>query len=229
MEKKRCIFLVEGPTDKQRFSVLQKLFKENELVIIPFNTDVLTQKAYSKKYKSLIKEALNKEKTYEYSDFDEIVQIIDTDGCFLSDKLIQTDHSISNIKYTNDSIICSNTKALRKQRENKRNNISTILEDGEIKLYYVSTNAEHAFDNKQNASNQEKRQLALKMYANYANNVGALLEKLQSIAPEVKTYEESWLFIKQDNNSLMPYSNIIFWVIDNIDYMKEEYRGFILQ
>ncbi len=229
MIKKRCIFLVEGPTDKQRFSVLQKLFNENELIIIPFQTDVLTQKSYSKKYKTLIKEVLNKEKVYEFNDFDEIVQIIDTDGCFLSDNLIQTNHSVSNIVYTSNSIMCSNVKALCQQREHKRNNISAILESGEIKLYYVSTNAEHAFDNVQNASNQQKRQLALKMYRNYSNNVGALLEKIQDVAPNVKTYEESWSFIKQDNNSLLPYSNIIFWLIDNIEYLKEEYRSYLSQ
>ena len=229
MIRKRCIFLVEGPTDKQRFSVLQKLFNENELIIIPFQTDVLTQKSYSKKYKALIKEVLNKEKVYEFNDFDEIVQIIDTDGCFLSDNLIQTNHSVSNIVYTSSSIVCSNVKALCQQREHKRNNISAILESGEIKLYYVSTNAEHAFDNVQNASNQQKRQLALKMYRNYSNNVGALLEKIQDVAPNVKTYEESWSFIKQDNNSLLPYSNIIFWLIDNIEFLKEEYRSYLSQ
>ena len=229
MIRKRCIFLVEGPTDKQRFSVLQKLFNENELVIIPFQTDVLTQKSYSKKYKTLIKEVLAKEKAYDFNDFNEIVQIIDTDGCFLSDNLIQTNHSVSNIVYTSNSIVCSNVKALCQQREYKRNNISAILESGEIKLYYVSTNAEHAFDNVQNASNQQKRQLALKMYRNYSNNVGALLEKIQDVAPNVKTYEESWSFIKQDNNSLLPYSNIIFWLIDNIEYLKEEYRSYLSQ
>jgi hypothetical protein len=125
--------------------------------------------------------------------------------------------------------MCSNVKALCQQREHKRNNISAILESGEIKLYYVSTNAEHAFDNVQNASNQQKRQLALKMYRNYSNNVGALLEKIQDVAPNVKTYEESWSFIKQDNNSLLPYSNIIFWLIDNIEYLKEEYRSYLSQ
>ncbi len=224
MNKKRCLFLVEGATDRQRFSVLQGLFDKSNLVIIPFQTDVLTKKSYASRYKSNINEVLNKEKVYSFDDFDEIVQIIDTDGCFLSDSLIQKDRSVSNIIYTNTSIICENPEPLIQQRENKRNNIATILKSGMIKLYYVSTNAEHAFDGIQNPPNRKKPDLALKMYANYSKNLGALLEKIKAIAPDVDTFEDSWSFIMKDNNSLLPYSNIIFWLLENVEYMKEEYK-----
>lgn len=227
MCRKRCLFLVEGATDKQRFSVLQKLFDKNELVIIPFQTDVLTNKSYSNRYKTHIKDALNKDKLYDFDDFDEIVQIIDTDGCFLPDSLIQVDRSISGIKYTTSSIICEDPEPLKQQRENKRNNIASILKNGRIKLYYVSTNAEHAFDGIQNPTNRQKRNLALKMYANYSNNLGALLEKIKAIAPDVGTFEESWEFIIKDNNSLLAYSNIIYWLIENAEYMREEYKALL--
>ena len=227
MSKKRCLFLVEGPTDRQRFSVLQNLFDKSDLVIIPFQTDVLTKKTYSNRYKTHIRETLNKEKIYSFEDFDEIIQIVDTDGCFLSDSLIKVDHSVSNIKYMVDSIICPDIGPLLKQRENKRNNITAILSKGEIKLYYVSTNAEHAFDGRQNASTSEKKALALKMYRNYSNNLGALIEKLKSVTPDVNTFENSWSFIMKDNNSLLSYSNIIFWLIDNLEYMKEEFKELV--
>ncbi len=223
MNKKRCLFLVEGATDRQRFSVLQGLFDKSNLVIVPFQTDILTKKSYANRYKTNIKEVLNKEKVYDFESFDEIIQIIDTDGCFLSDSLIQVDHSVTNIKYTTTSIICENPKPLKQQRENKRNNIATILKSGKIKLYYVSTNAEHAFDNIQNANNKQKKLLALKMFAKYSNNLGALLEKLKGVSPDVKTFEDSWDFIMKDNNSLLPYSNVIFWLFENVEYMKKEY------
>ena len=224
MNKKRCLFLVEGPTDRQRFSVLQNLFDKSNLVIIPFQTDVLTKKTYSSRYKTQIREALSKEKVYSFEDFDEIIQIVDTDGCFLSDGLIKVDHSVPNIKYLLDYIICPDIGPLLKQRENKRNNIAAILNNAEIKLYYVSTNAEHVFDGLQNASDKQKKALALKMYRNYFNNLGALIEKFKSIAPKVNTFDESWSFIMKDKNSLLPYSNILFWLIDNVEYMKEEFK-----
>lgn len=224
MGKKRCLFLVEGATDRQRFSVLQGLFDKTNLVIVPFQTDILTKKSYAIRYKTNIKEVLSKDKIYDFDDFDEIVQIIDTDGCFLSDNLIQTDRSVSSIKYTTTSIICEKPEPLKQQRKNKRNNITTILKSGKIKLYYVSTNAEHAFDGIQNPSSKQKRNLALKMFAKYSNNPGALLKKLREISPYVESFEESWKFIIKDNNSLLAYSNIIFWLLENVEYMKEEYK-----
>ena len=229
MSKKRCLFLVEGATDRQRFSVLQGLFDKSNLVIIPFQTDILTKKSYANRYKTNIKEVLNKEKVYDFESFDEIIQIIDTDGCFLSDSLIQVDHSVASIKYTTTSIICENPGPLKQQRENKRNNIATILKSGKIKLYYVSTNAEHTFDNIQNANNKQKKLLALKMFAKYSNNLGALLEKLKDVSPDVKTFEESWSFIMKDNNSLQAYSNIIFWLLENAEFMKEEYKALLIE
>lgn len=228
MIKKRCLFLVEGPTDRQRFSILQKLFDERELIIIPFQTDILTDKTYSRRYKTHINEILNKEKIYSYDSFDEIIQITDTDGCFLSDDLIQVDHSIDKIRYTTSTIICSDMGALLKQRENKRNNIKDILSKNIVRLYYVSTNAEHALDNIQNATVKQKRDLALKMYSNYSNNLGALVEKIKSIAPKCKSYKESWQFIMEGSNSLSPCSNLLFWLVENAAHMKEEYKELVL-
>ena len=229
MSKKRCLFLVEGATDRQRFSVLQGLFDKSYLVIVPFQTDILTKKSYASRYKTNISEVLNKEKIYGFDDFDEIVQIIDTDGCFLPDSLIQVDHGVTSIKYTTTSIICENPGPLKQQRENKRNNIATILKSGKIKLYYVSTNAEHAFDGIQNPPNRKKPDLALKMYAKYSRHLGALIEKLKEISPDVETFEESWSFIMKDNNSLQAYSNIIFWLLENAEFMKEEYKALLIE
>ena len=43
---KKCLFLVEGPYDKLRLSLLEDLFDPNKLVIIPFNCDKLQKKEY---------------------------------------------------------------------------------------------------------------------------------------------------------------------------------------
>ena len=47
--------------------------------------------------------------------------------------------------------------------------------------------------------------------------------KLKEISPDVEAFEESWSFIMKDNNSLQAYSNIIFWLLGNAEFMKEEY------
>ena len=62
------------------------------------------------------------------------------------------------------------------------------------------------------------------MYSNYSKNLGALIEKIKAISPDVESFEESWSFIMEDKNSLLSYSNIMFWIIDNIKFVKEEYK-----
>lgn len=67
------------------------------------------------------------------------------------------------------------------------------------------------------------------MYSKYSNNLWALLEKVKEISPKVTSFEDSWLFIMEGNNSLLPYSNIIFWLFDNVEYMKDEYKEFLFK
>ena len=61
------------------------------------------------------------------------------------------------------------------------------------------------------------------MYAKYSKNLGALIVRLKEISPDAETFEESWNFIMKDNNPLQAYSNIIFWLLGNAEFMKEEY------
>lgn len=65
------------------------------------------------------------------------------------------------------------------------------------------------------------------MYAKYSKNLGALIVKLKEISPDVETFEESWSFIMKDNNSSQAYSDIIFWLLENAESMKEEYKALL--
>lgn len=66
------------------------------------------------------------------------------------------------------------------------------------------------------------------MYAKYSKNLGALIVKLKEISPDVKTFEESWSFIMKDDNSLQAYSNILFWLLENAEFMKKEYKALLV-
>lgn len=67
------------------------------------------------------------------------------------------------------------------------------------------------------------------MYAKYYKNLGALIVKLKEISPDVETFEERWSFIMKDSNSLQAYSNIIFWLLENAEFMKEEYKALLIE
>ena len=49
----KCLFLVEGPYDLLRLSLLKGLFDENKLEIVPLAGDKLTTSNYFKKYEEV--------------------------------------------------------------------------------------------------------------------------------------------------------------------------------
>ena len=84
----KCLMSVEDTFDKLRLDCLLDLFKEDKIVILPLGGDLLTSKNYYRNHKKEIISLLNKEKGYAYEDFNEIIEVIDTDGCFISSKNI---------------------------------------------------------------------------------------------------------------------------------------------
>ena len=98
----KCLFLVEGPYDKQRLILLENLFDKAKLEIFPFGCDMLSEKDYYKNYIEEIKAMLSKEKTFKIDDFNTIVQVCDLDGCFIKDEYIIENKEISKIKYNKD-------------------------------------------------------------------------------------------------------------------------------
>lgn len=216
--------LVEGPYDRQRLSVLSNLFDENKLVLIPFGTDALTEKDYCSNYEKRIEEVLNKEKTNTLSDFGEIVQVCDTDGCFIDDSCVIEDKGIKHIIYEERRIRVIDFKPLVNKRIYKRENINTLLKKNCIKLYYNSTNIDHVFDGIQNPTDLQKRSRAVQMYNKYKNDGKSFIKELIRLCPDSKGYEDSWEFIKKDFHSLGQYTNLIFFVANHFDYLRDEYK-----
>ena len=208
----------------KRLSVLSSLFDEDKLVLIPFGTDVLQIKSYFDDYESRIKSILSKEKTHEFSDFDEIVQVCDTDGCFIRDVDVVEDTSIRKIVYKTNKIIVKDRNNVLLARTNKRENIEQLLLEGKIDLYYNSTNIDHVFDNLQNPSSSDKKQKSMDMYNKYKSDGLGLLEVLVQLCPDNSSYERSWNYIKQDHHSLERATNIIHFVIKHSDSLKAEYK-----
>lgn len=227
MDKRLCLMLVEGPFDKQRLSVLSFLFDEDKLVLIPFGTDPLTTENYPSIYKEKINNLLNKEKTYDLEDFDEIVQVCDLDGCFIDDSLVIEDNTINHIVYSNDKILVKELENYLRTKKIKVSNIDTILKNKNISLYYNSTNIDHAFDNYQNPSKHMKKKYALKMYDHFKKDPIELLDKLFGICPSFVSYEDSWNYMRQGTNSLKAYSNICYFLIEHLDDLKEEFKTIV--
>ena len=221
----KCLFLVEGPYDKQRLILLANLFDKAKLEIFPFGCDMLSEKDYYKNYIEEIKAMLSKEKTFKIDDFNTIVQVCDLDGCFIKDEFIIENKEINKIRYNKDSIEAIDRDNIIERNHRKKENIDELLDDNNIYLFYNSTNIDHVFDNIQNPGNNQKKNYAINMYNKYKNNEILFLEKLFSVNTlKSKTYIDSWEDAKEGFNSLVSNSNLIFFIDMFKECLKEEVR-----
>ena len=123
----KCLFLVEGPYDKQRLILLENLFDKAKLEIFPFGCDMLSEKDYYKNYIEEIKAMLSKEKTFKIEDFNYIIQVCDLDGCFIKDEYVIENKEISKIKYNKDSIEAIDRDKIIERNHIKVDNINMLL------------------------------------------------------------------------------------------------------
>lgn len=225
---KKCLFLVEGPYDKLRLSLLEDLFDPNKLIIIPFNSDKLKKKEYFLQIDSEIKSVLNIEKTYDVADFDYRVQVCDTDGCFIDDSKVLENLYLKHTIYYSDHIETSNLKSFMQERQYKKDNIGNILKKNTIELYYNSTNIDHSFDNIQNPSKKQKKSFALKMYKLYKGDYRSFIKLLYDCNKSgVINYDDSWKYVMKNDNSLSSCSNLLIFILKNYNELKEDVKPIV--
>ena len=223
---KRCLLLVEGPFDRQRLAALRDLFDSSKLEIVSFGTDILTSKSYKKDPEKEIIALLAKEKLYELSDFDLVAQVCDTDGCFIDDSLVY--EGTGHIVYASDHIEAKDKQSVCASHKQKAATIRSLLAEGKIKLYYNSCNIDHAFDGVQNPTDAFKKRAAIKMYNNARNDRGYFVRLLfEAEKTHSASFSESWVFIQEGVNSLMATSNLVFFLLDNYEYLNEEAKTLV--
>lgn len=224
----KCLFLVEGPYDLQRLSLLKSLFDENKLEIIPLEGDKLTDKDYISKYRQTITFYLSKESTHSFDEFDFLAQICDTDGCYVDKAHIIKNDLKPKIVYNRTHIELREVDSKISIDENKRNNIEALLKSREIELFYNSCNIDDAFDGIMNPSRRQKANLAINMYNTYKDDLFGFVDLIfNGDKSNAKTFSESWEFIQQGTNSLLQTSNLKFFLLNHIDELKEEHIKYI--
>ena len=93
-------------------------------------------------------------------------------------------------------------------------------------MIYNSTNIDHAFDNIQNPSKNQKKNYAINMYNKYKDNNLLFLVKLFDVNKlKSKSYIDSWEDAKEGFNSLVSNSNLIFFIDMFEDCLKEEVKN----
>ena len=219
--KKIVLIIVEGPSDAsalERYFV--KHFDSDRIVTKIIHGDITTDRNIDQsKIKAYlgnkIKSWIIKDK-FKKSDIALIIHIVDMDGAYIGDNLIQLDESCEEPYYSTSSIKTSNVERIRLRNIQKRENLNTLSTNTSgiyngipYRIYYMSCNLDHVLHDKPNATDEEKKANSLDFTERYYDDINAFIKFIsESTFSQCTGYKESWDYIKQDKHSLERNSNL---------------------
>ena len=225
-ESKILLFIVEGKSDEASLAPALEQIVDKTTKFKVIQSDI-TSDFYSNPSnierrikKKGIKEFLSKNSQFTEKDICGVVHIVDMDGAFASDTLVQKDNTVENVIYEDDKILETDDKyeSFIKSRDNKRNNINALLKINSLKLkenhivsyemYFMSCNLDHVLHGKRNYTAEEKRLNSEKFASKYFEPQKFIDFFNQDIIKIGDNYDDTWNYIKTDNNSLMRHSNL---------------------
>ena len=164
--KKIVLVIVEGPSDAsalERYFV--KYFDSDRIVTKIIHGDITTDKNIDQSrikahLGNKVKSWITKDK-FKKTDIDRIVHIVDMDGAYIDDTLIQLDESCKYPFYSPVTIKTSIVENNRIRNVQKRETVDTLSTNTSgiyngipYKVYYMSCNLDHVLYNLQNANNK---------------------------------------------------------------------------
>ncbi|WOA60675.1 hypothetical protein [Bacillus mycoides] len=230
-KNKVVILIVEGISDERALSSITKYVKEIFDIHIHFaNGDIFSKRIDARKgIKGAIGDEIQKvmnERKYLPEHILAVIQVADTDGTFIDDKLVVVDKSINvNTLYLDEVIkVCNQNGAINiKQRnKDKASRLKTMFTTNKIKsfpyyLLYFSCNLDHVIHDEQNLEDEKKTQKAREFNRKFKGKPNDFLEFFKENQFVVDgTIKETWEFIQSENNSLKKFSNfhLIFNILD---------------
>lgn len=213
------IFILEGPSDDTSLTgSLKYIFASSRIEPLIMHGDItsdrnVTNRNIIKKLHEEIKAFCNKNFLTK-GNILRIVHIIDTDGAFIPDELIQEDTDCRQIVYSENSIRCISKKNLIRRNHIKQQNLQKLLDTHNIgglsySVYYMSSNLEHVLHNRINLTDEEKEELSYEFAEICAEKPEYFIQLMTSQTVFIDgSYRESWDFIKSGKHSLERHSNL---------------------
>nr|MBQ4453175.1 hypothetical protein [Clostridia bacterium] len=224
MAKKCILFVVEGKNDKTeieailhlpRFAILRDQYR---FYVVPANTDITTVSKKGKAKTAIsalnaIVEEFRQKEHLKDEDIQEVVQVIDLDGCFIPEEsIIKGD--FADFEYTDNSIITSNVDGAIGRNRKKCNGIYDLLEKEKVgktnySIYYVSCNMDHLLFNSRYLSPSGKGIKAMEFACECDKNPDCIDDIIfkKGICAE-GSYWDTWGFIQNDCESLQRHTNL---------------------
>lgn len=219
MRKKAMIFILEGPSDDTSLTgSLKHIFASSRIEPLIMHRDITSDRNVT--HRNIIRklheeiQAFCSKKFLTQSNILRIVHIIDTDGAFIPDELIQEDTDCRQIVYSEDNIRCRSKENLIRRNHIKQQNLQKLLDTHNIgglsySLYYMSSNLEHVLHNRINLTDEEKEELSYEFAEICAEQPEYFIQLMTSQTVFIDgSYRESWDFIKSGKHSLERHSNL---------------------
>jgi len=219
--KKIILFIVEGITDEISLGLILSRLVSTHKEDVKFkiiNGDLTTKEGINpqnilSKITEQIKEFLGQD-IYKKSDIIKVVHLVDTDGAYISEDCLIHDPEIETYIYTDESIIVSNIKKAKNRNIQKSQILDKLVATGTVyvdlqyEVYYFSSNIEHVLHNHSNATEEEKISYAKSFEKQYSDDLDGFITLINDEQIAVNgTYRETWIYIKQKNNSLQRNCN----------------------
>lgn len=221
MERNRLvIFIVEGQSEENAlYPVMKSFFSPDEVIFHIYHGD-LTVKNYQgtpvREIESIVR-TIMKRYALRRSDIRCVIELTDTDGCFIPNSLIIQDDSARHISYSDDAIHTMYKESIEERNLKRRSNLDYLIATSALKgripfaIFYFSRNLEHAiYGIGGHVSDGRKTDLAYRFSDRFGFSHQAFIRYLEEegITPE-GSYQRTWEAIQNGNESLKRHSNLL--------------------
>lgn len=218
-EKKVVAVIVEGPSDENAIGgILKEYFSSEEVQFAVVHGDI-TSNEFTTVDNILIKideiiDEIKMKYGYHWEDFIKVIHIVDTDGVFTKDCVMEAD--IEGIQYFEDHMECANVEAIERRNKHKSEILFKLYSTGKVhnnivyRVYYNSCNLEHVLYGELKAfSDDEKEEMSDEFAERYEGKVEDFIAFISDETIAVHgTYKETWRFIEKGKHSLERHSNM---------------------
>ncbi|WP_296877149.1 hypothetical protein [Thomasclavelia sp.] len=236
MTKKIILFIVEGLSDKDALEpILAELVDTTKIMFEVLRCDLTTNNSdvwlrnlnMKERVARIVKNFLEQNHGIKKKHIEKIIFLTDMDGCYIDEKYIYYCKDDREFRYEDDGIYTDRVTTAIKRNQMKSRNLNIVNSTREIynlpfEIYYFSCNLDHVLHDERNLKQSLKEDYAFDFADKYEDKEDEFIDFINDKSLYLSlNYKDSWQLIKVNKNSLLRYTNLNVFFINNIEYMKE--------
>ncbi|MFQ6793553.1 MAG: hypothetical protein ACLRT4_12310 [Thomasclavelia sp.] len=236
MTKKIILFIVEGLSDKDALEpIIAELVDTTKIMFEVLRCDLTTNISdvwlrnlnMKERVARIVKNFLEQNHGIKKKHIEKIIFLTDMDGCYIDEKYIYYCKDDREFRYEDDGIYTDRVTTAIKRNQMKSRNLNIVNSTREIynlpfEIYYFSCNLDHVLHDERNLKQSLKEDYAFDFADKYEDKEDEFIDFINDKSLYLSlNYKDSWQLIKENKNSLLRYTNLNVFFINNIEYMKE--------